>query len=133
MIWNITFRVLLFIPLCSRNFVKQQNLGKLFIGPISRSYKGFNETKFKKELKSALRYNEETTYNSFKSVFLQILTRHILEIKGSVQYRRKRAHLVYTCPKYPYVCLKKNDTFSLILRWTASDNRALILSKIEAD
>ena len=111
MIWNISFRVLLFIPLCSRNFVKQQNLGKLFIGAISRSYKDFNETKFKKELKSALRYNEVTTYNSFESAFLQILTRHILEIKGSLQYRRKRAHLIYIFQNAHRCVLRKNGTF----------------------
>ena len=33
----------------------------------------FTETKFKKKLKSALRYNEVTTYNFFENVFLKVL------------------------------------------------------------
>lgn len=40
---------------------------------IYRNYKGFNETKCKRKLKSALMYNEITIYNSLEIVFLQVL------------------------------------------------------------
>ena len=33
----------------------------------------FTETKFKKKLQWALRYNEVTTYNFFENVFLKVL------------------------------------------------------------
>ena len=43
---------------------------------ICRSYNDCNEITFKKELKSLLRYNGVTSFNSFESVVLQALNKH---------------------------------------------------------